>query len=58
MESLWEYECPHCIDEGLFRVIGNLLLCGGCQTVFIEKSNVNNPVGRMEVIDDSGDWFW
>lgn len=44
--------CPRCPDEVLIRALGNLLVCGACDRVFIESHNVNNFAGqKVEVLD-------
>lgn len=38
------YKCPRCIDETLIRFIGNLLICGSCDAIFVEPQNINHLV--------------
>ena len=47
-----EVQCPRCLDEKLVRVLANLLVCPSCEITFIEKENVNNWVGRVELLDE------
>ena len=44
-------KCPRDRTE-LIKVMGNLLTCPECDIIFVEKHNVNDFVGKVEVLPD------
>lgn len=47
-------KCPKDQTE-LVKALGNLLVCPYCDIVYIEKENVNNPVGRITLLETETD---
>lgn len=52
MSELSTEKCPRCIDETLVRVIGNVLVCQGCEVMFVEEQHVNHPLPPLEVLPE------
>lgn len=44
-------ECPRCPSERLIKALGNLLVCPNCDVIFVLRDNVNDFVGRVELLD-------